>query len=214
MTTLINDDSLYLAADTLYSFTRDSTGADSTRVLIAHRNVRVFKSDFQAVCDSLVYEASDSVFQFFIVPVLWSDTSQFTADTIRAFLENEKIERVQLRQNSFLINSTDEVYFNQIKGRDIVAFFKDDSIRTMQVNGSGETVYYIQDDQKAYITANKTTCSRMTIIFENNEVRDILFYTQPQGQTYPMKKLSPQKLQMAGFSWRIKERPKSKNDLR
>lgn len=214
MTTLVNDDSLYLAADTLYSFTRDSTGADSTRVLIAHRNVRVFKTDFQAVCDSLVYEASDSVFQFFVVPVLWSDTSQFTADTIRAFLKNEQIERVQMRQNSFLINSTDEVYFNQIKGRDIVAFFKDDSIRTMRVNGSGETVYYIQDEQKAYITANKTTCSRMTIIFENNEVRDILFYTQPQGQTYPMKKLNPKKLEMAGFSWRIKERPKSKFDLR
>jgi len=214
MTTLINDDTLFLAADTLYSFTRDSTGADSTRVLIAHKNVRVYKTDFQAICDSLVYESADSIFQFFINPVLWSDTSQFTADTIRAYLKNETIDHIKLKQNSFLINSTDEIYYNQIKGRDITALFKNDSIRTMLVDGSGETVYYIQDEQKAYITANKTTCSRMTITFNKNEVKDILFYTQPQGQTHPIKNLNPKKLEMSGFSWRIKERPKSKDDLR
>ncbi len=214
MTTLINGDSLFLASDTLYSFTRDSLGADSTRVLIAHKNVRVYTKDFQAVCDSLVYEAADSVFQFFIVPVLWSDTSQFTADTIRAFLKNGKIEEVQLRKNSFLINSSDEVYFNQIKGRNIMAYFKNDSIRTMRVDGSGETVYYIKDEAQAYITANKTTCSRMLITFNNNEVKDIMFYTQPQGKTHPIKKLNPKTLEMPGFQWRIKERPRSKADLR
>ena len=215
MTSLINGDSLSLSADTLISYSTDTLNfADSMRLVIAFRQVRVFKSDFQAVCDSLVYSTNDSLFQFFIDPVLWSDTSQFTGVLISALLKNEKINQIRLDEKAFLINSTDEIYFNQIKGREIVAHFKNDSIRTMNVDGSGETVYYILDDNDAYVTANKTVCGKMKVIFQNNELKDILFYGQPSGQTHPIEKITPKTLQMEGFSWRIQERPKSKDDLR
>lgn len=214
MTSVVSGDSLFLAADTLISYSRDSLNSDSSRILIAIRKVRVYKSDFQAVCDSLVYDAADSTFQFFIDPVMWSDTSQFTADTIKALLKNKKLDKTLLLQKAFVINSPDEVYFNQVKGRNIEAQFEDDSIQVVYVNGNGEAVYYIQDDRREYITANKTTCSQMKILFKNNDIKDIFFYVQPQGQTFPMKRLSPTQLNMEGFQWRVKERPKSKNDLR
>lgn len=214
MTTVIEDDSLFLAADTLISFSTDSLHSDSMRMIIADKNVRLYKSNFQAVCDSLTYSSADSLFQFFQDPVLWSDTSQFTADTIKVFLADNKIKEVHLRQQSFVINSTDEVYFNQVKGREITAYFKNDTIRIITVNGNGETLYYVQDEEKAYITANKTVCSDMKIYFKNNEVQDILFYVQPKGTAHPMKGINADSLAIKGFRWRAKERPRSKLDLR
>lgn len=215
MTSVVNEDSLFLAADTLVTYSQDTINfSDSMQILIAIDDVRVYKSDFQAVCDSLVYSTIDSVFQFFKDPVVWSDTSQFTGDTINVILKNGGIHQVLLKRKAFLINSTDEIYFNQIKGREIIANFKNDSIRTMNVNGNGETIYYIQDAQKAYITANKTICSEMLITFQNNELQDILFYKMPSGQTFPMKKIERKPLELEDFQWRIKERPRSKNDLR
>ncbi len=215
MTSVMNDDSLFLAADTLVTFSQDMINfSDSMQVLIAKEDVRIYKSDFQAVCDSLVYVSIDSIFQLFQDPVVWSDTSQFTADTINIVLKNDAIHKVHLKKKAFLINSTDEVYFNQIKGREIIANFKNDSIRTMNVNGNGETIYYIQDAEKAYITANKTLCSEMLITFQNNELQDILFYKMPEGKTFPMKKIKRNPIELEDFSWRIKERPRSKEDLR
>ena len=214
MTSLVENDTLFLSADTLYSFSRDTVNFDSLRVIVAQKNVRLYKSNFQAICDSLVYDAADSLFQFFYDPVLWSDTSQFTADVISVFLKNEKIDKIELKQKAFLINSPDEVYFNQIKGRTITAYFENDTLKTMLVNGNGETLYYVQDDAKAYITANKTQCSNMKIYFKENQVQDIMFYGQPLGKAHPMDNIQPKALEIDGFQWRIKERPLSKADLK
>ena len=214
MTSLVEDDTLFLAADTLYSFSRDTVSFDSLRVIVAQKNVRLYKSNFQAICDSLVYDSADSIFQLFYDPVLWSDTSQFTADVVSIFLADEKIDRIELNQKAFLINSSDEVYFNQVKGRTISAHFEEDTLRTMLVNGNGETLYFVQDDAKAYITANKTECSNMKLYFKENQVQDIFFYGQPKGKAHPMEGIQVKALEINGFQWRMDERPKSKDDLK
>ena len=214
MTSLMDGDTLSLAADTLYSFSRDTVNFDSLRVIVAQKNVRLYKNNFQAICDSLVYDAADSLFQFFYDPVLWSDTSQFTADVINVFLIDNKIDKVELNQKAFLVNSSDEVYFNQVKGRTISANFEDDTLKTMLVNGNGETLYYVQDDAKAYITANKTECSNMKLYFKDNQVQDIMFYGKPIGKAHPMDNLKPKTLEINGFQWRMEERPASRADLK
>ena len=214
MTSLVEDDTLFLAADTLYSFSRDTVNFDSLRVIVAQENVRLYKSNFQAICDSLVYDSADSLFQLFYDPVLWSDTSQFTADVVSIFLADEKIDKIELDQKAFLINSSDEVYFNQVKGRTISAHFEEDTLRTMLVNGNGETLYFVQDDAKAYITANKTECSNMKLYFKENQVQDIFFYGQPKGKAHPMEGIQVKALEINGFQWRMDERPKSKDDLK
>ncbi|MFN0037485.1 MAG: OstA-like protein, partial [Saprospiraceae bacterium] len=127
MKSLIDGDTLFMAADTLTSFKPDS--ASDVRQLFAHRNVRIFKSDLQAVCDSLTFSSADSIFWFYKIdtlPVIWSDTSQFSGDTIRMLLKNKKLDRLWLRQNALVINSEDGLFFNQIKGRNSTVFFQDD----------------------------------------------------------------------------------------
>ncbi|NJK82585.1 MAG: hypothetical protein HC912_01010 [Saprospiraceae bacterium] len=143
---------------------------DSARILVAYPDVRIFKSDLQAICDSLTYSTRDSIFRFFENPLIWSDTSQFSADTIRLVLKDEKIDRIFLLDESFIINSPDEKYFNQIKGKNIVATFAESELRKMQVEGNAESVYYAIDATQAYVGVNKAICSEMLLYFGNNKI--------------------------------------------
>lgn len=213
MSMVIDGDTLYLSADTLKSFLEIPTDS-TTRVVIGNVDVRVYKSDLQAICDSMIYTQQDSVFSLFKSPVVWSDTSQFISDTVRIQLTDNSIDKIYLLRNSFIINSPDEQFFNQVKGRDVIANFREDELREMEVLGNGESVYYVLDEGQAYIGVNKTICSEMLLNFGNNEITDIRFFTQPSGQFTPMRQANHRALQLEGFRWIIEQRPQSVEDLR
>lgn len=212
--TEIEGDSLFMTADTLLSFQPDSVAhSDSSRILLAYHDVRIFKSNLQSLCDSLSYSTIDSTFRFYKDPIVWSDTSQFTADTIHMQLANQQLESIFLHNNAFIINSPDELFFNQIKGKDITARFDSSELRIMEVRGNAESLYYGRDDGGAYIGVNETVCSEMLLYFGNNKVDKIKFYTQPQGNFFPMKQADHEGLKIKGFIWRASIRPQSLDDL-
>lgn len=214
MKTLIEKDTLFMSAQVLTSFKPDSTKED--RLLLAYQDVRIFKSDLQAVADSLSYSSADSIFRFFPLtkqPILWSDTSQFSGDTIRMALKNKKLDKIWLRQNSLVVNSEDETLFNQIKGDNCTAYFKEDKVDQMLVEGKAKAVYYAQDDKKAYIGVNQTDCELMRLFFGDNKVKSIKFYQNPQGKFVPIKELKGSPIQLDGFFWEKKRRPRSVADL-
>ena len=214
MKSLIDNDTLFMSADTLTSFKPDS--ASDVRQLFAHRDVRIFKSDLQASCDSLTFSSADSIFWFYKLknlPVIWSDTSQFSGDTIKMLLKDKKLDRLYLRQNSLVINSEDGVLFNQIKGRNTTAFFKEDEVREMLVEGNAQAVYYALDDKKAYIGLNETSCSEMPLYFGDNQVESIKFYQQPAGKFIPMKQAGKDPKKLEGFFWDKVRRPRGVGDL-
>jgi hypothetical protein len=186
------------------------------RLLLAHRNVRIFKSDLQAVCDSLKFSSGDSIFWFYKIkdlPIIWSDTSQFSGDTIRMLLKNKQLDRIWLRQNSLVINSEDGKFFNQIKGRNTTAFFRDEEVREMLVEGNAEALYYALDDQRAYIGLNQSACSEMRLFFGDNKVESIKFYQEPTGKFIPMKSAGGSSKKLDGFFWERERRPRSKYGL-
>ena len=211
LTSLIDADTLWLRADTIITFKPNP--ADTFRSMFAYYNVRMFKKNFQSVCDSLTYTQQDSLFRFFKDPIIWSDTSQLTADTMRMLLSDNKLDRVYMKNNGFIINSNDELYFNQIKGRDITAFFEKEELRRMNVEGNAESVYYVLDDNQAYMSVNKMICSSMIVLFGDNKVEGIRFFTEPKATMTPMKQADHEAMKMKGFKWDEKRRPKSLKDL-
>ena len=208
-----DQDSFFLSADTLLSFEKTENQVDTIRQFLAFHRVKIYKTDLQAICDSLSYSSIDSMFRLYQDPVIWSDTSQFSADSIQILMVENQIERLFLKKNAFIINSTDEILFNQMKGKDIIAYFLDGEVHKMAINGNAESIYYAQDEEKAYIGVNETLCSRMLIKFGNNEVTDIIFYDAPKATFHPIQKTNPSTLNLEGFYWDTKKRPDSVKDI-
>ena len=221
-------DSLYIVADTLYSFQQISYDtlssydldsvisytylSDTVDFLTAYYKVKVYNSDFQAVCDSLAYNTKDSILTLYKNPIMWSDTSQFKGDTIVMYFKNETLDRLDLFPKSFIINSTDEVFYNQIRGKRTNAFFTEGKIDSMIVSGNAQSIYYLQDDNKAYIGVNKTDCTAMTFHFEE-QLDHIDFLTEPVAHLYPMEKVDHNAIKLEGFSWDAALRPNEKSEL-
>lgn len=211
----IEGDTLFMTADTLLSMQADTSvsASDSSRLLLAYHDVRILKSDLQALADSVAFSQVDDLFRFYRAPVIWSDTSQFSADTIHLKMTDDRLDRIFLYHNSFIINSPDEIFFNQIKGKQIEARFDSNELRRMNVSGNAESIYYAQDEKKAYVGVNKTVCSEMVLNFGNNQVTDILFFTKPSGRLDPMSAVDHKTFRLDGFNWQQVIRPRVFEDL-
>lgn len=187
---------------------------DTQRLIMAYNDVRVYKSDMQAICDSLAFNTTDSILTLFRSPVLWQDTSQLLSDTIDVYLRDDALDKVHLKKRALVVTSPDLIFFNQVKGKDIYAYFDSSALSRTDVTGNAEAVYYAQDEEGAYIGVNKTACSEMSLDFENGGVRFIRFLTMPSGRLDPMGTVRPQaQPELEGFRWELESRPQSLDDL-
>ena len=209
-----DQDTLFLSADTLYSMERIS-GLDTFQLIYAYPDVRIFQNDFQAVSDSLSYDSGDSLFVLFRHPVAWSDSTQFSGDTISIFLRKEKIQRLFVRQNAMILSEQGGDLFNQIAGRSIEAFFADDTLRSMQTRGNAQTLYYLKDEAGAFTGAVKTVCSHMAFRFKGEELDAIRYYEEPVSVMSPIRQELSRPQRLDGFNWQIERKPPDKNvDIR
>lgn len=221
-------DSMFISADTLFSFqqishdTLSSMGPDSIEqisissdtldLLTAYYGVKIYNNSFQAVCDSLAFNTKDSILTLYKNPVMWSDTSQFQADTIMIYFAGNTVDRIELFPKSFISNSADEVFFNQVKGKRSIAYFTEGKIDSMNVKGNAQSIYYLMDEDNAYIGVNKTECTSMTFYFAET-LQDIFFETEPTSKIFPMETTNHDAIKLEGFSWLSDLRPKDKTDI-
>jgi lipopolysaccharide export system protein LptA len=184
-----------------------------TRVIKAFHNVRVYKSNLQAKADSLFYTAADSSLRWYKNPILWSNGSQQTGDTIHVFFKNDKIHSFQVLQSGFIVNiETDSTKFNQVKGKKITGFLVDGDLRTLVVDGNAESMYYNKNDKGVYDNLTHSISSRMKFLFKDKELTDILIIKGNEGKIDPIDKL-PKETLLTGFIWKPELRPVSKADI-
>jgi lipopolysaccharide assembly outer membrane protein LptD (OstA) len=205
MRMVINQDTLYLQADTLISI---DSKIRSEKRLLGYKNVRVFKSNLQAATDSLVYSVADSIMNFYGNPVLWTDGSQLTADSVNMIISNEAIDVLNMNNNAFVITQDSSKNHNQIKGRDMVAKFEDNELSKVNVYGNGESIFYMYDEvTNVMMGMNKIICSDITLIFENRILKDASFLVNPEGDFIPPHELKETDKTLRGFVWHGDLRP-------
>ncbi len=184
-----------------------------TRIVKAYRNVRIFKSNLQMVADSAYYGYADSVIRTFGRPIIWSQGSQLSADTVYLILKNQKIENVLFEKNAFIVNTElDSVNFNQVKGRKITGYFRDNELDRVYVDGNAESIYYTIDNNE-HTGMLRSISSRIKIKFEDNKMTDIISIRKPENTYYPIGKVPQGTEILEGFIWRPEYRPKSKEEI-
>lgn len=199
--TLIQTDSLHvLPIEYTYR-------TDTFKAYKAYKNVKIFQNRFSGICDSLSFSYVDSILKFYQDPVMWVDTSQFSSDSGYVFSKNEKTDKIILYQKAFVISMSHPELFNQVRGRIITAFFEDDSLRRVFVDGNAESIYFIKDDSSAYVGMNKTKSSTIKMYFKGKEIDRIICFEQPEGVFTPMKLTNSSNQKFENFNWRFELKP-------
>jgi len=198
-------DTLYLTADTLQT---SNNRNPATRKMMAKGSTKVYIASLQGICDSLVYQFEDSSIYFFKDPVLWSEKNQITADSIRVQLANNEIDKLYLRQNSFLISKDSLLNYNQIKGKRMIGHFTKNQISKLEVFGNAQSIYFALEGDTALLGMNKMLCTNMVAHFmANNKLKTVTSITAPEGTFTPTHELLEPDKKLKGFTWRLTERP-------
>lgn len=208
MRRVLEADTFYISADTLVSI---ESKYDSAKRILAYNNVKMWRYNLQGIADSVSYFLHDSLMYFYNDPVFWNEENQISGDTIVMEIKEEKIKSMTLLKKAFLISEDTIKNFNQISGRTMKAHFKGTNISKIDVNGNGESIYYVLDDKNKndihIMGMNRILCSDMTIRFKDQDLSNITFYIKPEARFIPPHELTEDVQKLSGFNWREEERP-------
>lgn len=199
-----------IVLDTLPS---DATDTTKIRIVSAYKNVKIFKSDLQGKADSAFFSYGDSVLRIYQKPIIWAEGSQLSADTMYLQMKNKRIDNVDLIRNAIVVNTEkDSAKYNQVAGKFMKGYFKNDKLDVIYVNGNAESIYF-PSDSSGENGMMRSIAARMRINFRNDSLMDIAFIRKPEHHYYPVDKITEELRTLPNFNWKPKERPKSKEDI-
>ena len=224
---LVEKDSLYIHGDTLMI-----TGKPEKRIMRAFKNAKFYKTDLSGKADSIHVEEITGLTQLIgkkipkdtkeinwpkYYPVIWNGENQMTGDSIHLIsdLETEKLDSLKVIKNAFIVSfdTIGKTGYNQAKGIDLYGKFLDNTLDEVDLVGNTEVVYWMYNDDQELIGINKTICSKINITFVNNDVEDLTFYVDPDGDIFPEKDLEEELRILKGMVWRGDERILTKDDI-
>ena len=228
----------YMHADTLWTeeitypvytlFPLDSVMVDSVMVaqapdtiwrdtsynqLRAFWNVRIFREDIQAVCDSARYHGKDSLLTLFGLPICWNEDNQMSADQMNIYVKNGTVDYMHGVGNGLMVKREGMSEYNQMGGKEIMAYVRDGDVYLVDVQGNAETVFYPREDDGEYMGVNRTQSSFVKVYLHERQVERVLFTTSTTGVLIPLDQAEPEETKLNGFFWADAERPRQPQDI-
>lgn len=206
-----NNDSLFMHADTIRTgiFLEqrpDTAITDTFKFAKAYHHVKFFRSDLQGKCDSMYYSFKDSTMEFIGEPVFWTNETQLTASYVKGYIKNQQLEKMDMNNNAFIISQVDTSHFDQIKGRNMTAFFHKNELYRMHVKGNGQSIYF-PVEEKEIMGIDKNESSEIVIFFKGRALDRITYINTVTGTMFPLEELSGNDLILKDFKWHKAIRP-------
>ena len=198
-----DSDSLLLRADTLFT-----VQTDTTDFFIADGDVSIKKGPISGRSDELIYDKVDSLITMYRDPIMWSDSTQLTADTIVMTMVNDNIESLDLVSNAFIVEQDSNDAYNQVNGDRIDCSIAGEVLENATVVSSAQMIYFVRDENQELKGVNKTQSSSMFFLFADNEIKSVKFYRNPSSEITEYELgLDLSSFIFNGFSWRLNEKP-------
>lgn len=212
----LDDDTMYVHADTLYSFKQDSI-----EYMRAYRNASIYSTKFQCSADSISYTPNKDKMELFRDPIVWSNGAELKGDSMEIQISDSIIHKVLIKNKGSVVMSVDdEKLFNQIGGKEIIAYFRDNDLYKTYVNGNAVTIFYPEEETKTDTTIvkermgmNRLYSSTLRIDIDSNEVSGITYLEEPDGVFYPIDQIDEDEQFIQGFEWKDALRPRTWQDL-
>jgi lipopolysaccharide export system protein LptA len=210
-------DTLFLHADTLWV---NHDTAMNVEDVYAYQYAKFYREDLQGAADTMHFHMKDSLLTMLNEPIMWSEESQITADSIIISIGKKYIYTIEMLPRAFLIQDADTLSddrYNQIYGKRMKGFFDKNKLYLVEVYGNAQSIYYIWEEEKGkspkLLGVNIGTGSQMRIYISRNKINKITTISDPSFFTDDEDKISEEEKRLKGFSWRIKERPNKPEDI-
>ena len=198
----------------------DTTAVEDTadlRFFIGYHNVKIFSDSMQGLCDSIIYTQKDSLMKMIYDPIVWSRKSQITGDTIIMYMDDSnRLDKMFIPNKAFVVSQSGPEkaeLFDQIQGKTLTGFFKENTITEVLVKPNAEAIYYTKDDDEAYIGVNEATSARMRIKFKDEAIERIILEQNVNQKMTPLDQADLPGMKLNRFHWLEEKRPKTLSEL-
>lgn len=203
-------DTLYLHGDTIRTYMLE----DSSRVMIAEPNVRFFRFNMQGICDSMTYVQRDSMLYMDRHSIIWSGNRQITGNSIDIHMNDSTVDYALLPDYGFMAELIEDVYFNQLSGKEMKAYFVNQELRQLDVSGNVQLIMYPMEEDSTYNKLVDAESSYMIVLLKpQQEIDKITMWPEVTGNVTPLYLAKKSQYYLAGFAWYDVLRPKSPNDI-
>lgn len=208
-------DTLYAHGDTMRLVTYNHDTDSAYRKVFAYPHVRVYRTDVQAVCDSMVMNSLDSVLTMYKDPILWSDGRQILGEEIRAYMADSTIRFAHVIGQALSVEMLpDTVHYNQVSSKEMKSWFNEGKLRLNQAQGNVKTVYYATDNaDSTLIGLNYLETDTLKMFMSPTRRLERIWACKHSGTMYPISQIPPEKYKLPEFVWFDYVRPLSKDDI-
>jgi hypothetical protein len=148
--------------------------------------------------------------------MVWAQNAELKGILMEISLKDSLVERIDITGNASALMELDSgKYYNQIAGREMIAFMKNNQLVRSDVKGNAWTIFYPEDEEKtdSLVTKkrmglNRLFASDLRIYLDSGEVSGITYFDKPDGIFYPMDQIKKEEQFIKGFEWNPILRPK------
>lgn len=206
-------DSLYMHGDTLKMLTFNMNTDSLFREVRAYHKVRMYRTDVQGVCDSLVFNSLDSCITMYTDPILWNGSQQLLGEEIKIYMNDSTIDWAHIINQALTIEMKDSLHYNQVTGKEIKAYFEEGEMRKVDVIGNVLVVFYPEEKDSTMIGMNTSETSLLNIYMRERKIEKMVMSPKSNGVLYPMDQLPADKMKLPNFQWFDYIRPLNKDDI-
>lgn len=216
-------DTLYLHGDTIRGFKvflpeeqfNDTLflAADSTHYMIVEPNVRFYRKDLQGICDSMTFVRIDSTIYMNRHPVVWSDNRQIFGREIQVHLNDSTVDKITVIENALSAEMIEEGYFDQLAGREMIAFLDSGELRHLDVSGNVQAISFPMESDSTYNKVISLESSYLAADFSNKNLDRMKVWPQVKSVVTPLYLAKKSIFFLPSFRWLEIMRPVDSADV-
>lgn len=207
-------DTLYMHSDTMKLYTFNMNTDSVFRRVHCYNKVRAYRTDVQAVCDSLVYNTKDSCMTMYKDPITWNANRQLLGEVIKVFMKDSTIDKAHVINQALSVELLpDSTHFNQVSSREMFGYFDKGEIRRTEAIGNVLTAYHLQDDKdSSLISMVYLETDTMRMYMKNRQLESI-WTCKNNSVMYPITQIPLSRAKLPSFVWFDYIRPLNKDDI-
>lgn len=141
-------------------------------------------------------------------PMTWFEGSQVWGDSIRVRAQNRTLDTVFVRGSAFAAQRDSALArTNQLKARNITAFFRSDSLRRIRGAPNARAIRFLASDADSLSGAIRASGDWVVVRLLRGGGRRIKFGPGIEGRAYDRAKNIPEPFTLEGFRWTPERRP-------
>lgn len=207
-------DSLFLRADTVMSIMISAPdtvngGMRDLHIAKAIGKARFFNQDLQGVADTIMFQEQDSMLFLMRRPVVWSGNRQIFGNRINVHFNDSVPDWAELPDAGIMAEYVADDFYNQIAGLRMKAFFENQHLRHLDVEGNVRIIALPQEKDSTYNKLINAEGSFLSVDMEpnSNKMKHLKLWPDVTGEVVPLFDVKRSQKTLQDFHWYEDLRP-------